>query len=980
MNRTKRTGRRLGGLFLVPLAALAVLVVILSGGLVSGAGATPQSSLPTPQLTISGSWTITTAVSYADISISVGGSITIESGGSLTLQDVTLGLLEANPLSFGITVDDGGGLYATGSTFESLTPANHLWMRANAGAHLTLTGGSVLDLGGPSGPYGFQVDAADSTFNGVTFNSYYEALLVSAEDVTVENCSFQTTTSTSSSTWVVSTSDTSSGFVMTDSTIVDTSMAGGALFVTSSSDIENSTFTLDPQGTNPTPILIGYSGSDGFANASGTRFVYNTVSGSDVVDFDSSDVTISHNVIRDTGGTQYVHDYGVRAEVFNPSGKGIWVNGLSVEYNYISDATSYGVRVEQNITNSVIAHNTITNISSDPQAGVYNGAQTYVGIYLIRGVSHVLVEDNYIDNSADQESHSINTAGVGLESDVDYCTVANNTVINTDLGIWVQGDWNDGPGNIGPSLHNVVTGNTFRNTLPVVQTDDLASAIQNYDWANYTTISDNLIEGWNKVPGGVSSYEGEAIHQADDYGTIAGNVVNGATSGVVFGYFYGAGVSNASDNVVYGNLLNVTGAAVAVDTASTPGPIQNVVDLVTAKSTSSGFPTTSLQTIRAANGVGFAESDGNFSATLQTENPITGMVANFTSAIPWSSPDFSVHISGDLGSGTVSASMASVTSTEAKYSVTSASGTLYHAVALDVPSEYYSAAYTVSEAARSSTQTFSVNSSAGPALFESNGTGSVSVAVGLDSWTPTNPPSTVDLELNVTTSGGVPVPDLSVQVGLDEPSGLTSITLGPSNTTGGAIFLGLPAGTTVVNVTLLGSDYTLTDYSVLTPQSSLLLLEVVVAPAPVRNATTYAVEFTERGLGNNTAWWVSVTGPEAVNLTTSGTTITFNLVNGTYQYSVGSPAGEYASVPTGTLVFPGSVSAVVVNFTTSQPSGSGSPPPGSSSPPLPHIASPLSWVPAAAYLFVAAFVAALVIGTYALSGGKRGGGSSRRRR
>ena len=962
-------------LLLVPLAVLAALVI---GGLGPVSTVSASARPLAPDLSITGTWTISTAVSYSDISISVDGGITIEAGGSLTLQGVVLSLSEPSNLANGITVENGGGLFATGSTFESASPPYDLWMQANSGAQLTISGGKILDVGGSAGHLGITVDAEGAQFSGVTFDAYYEALVVSAEDVTVQNCLFETTTSSSSTTYVVSTSGSSPGFVMTGSSIVDTSMVGGALSVASASDIENNTFTLDPKGTNPTPILIGFTGTTGRVNASGTKFSYNTVTGSDVVDFYSSNVTISHNRILNTGGAQYVHDYGIRVSTPNPTAGGVWTSGVKIEYNFISNSTGYGIRAEQNIANLLISHNNITNISKDPVAGSYNGVSTYVGVYLIRGVRNAVVSDNYIDGSNDQENAGIDDNGIALESEVDNCVVSNNTVLNWDLAIVVQGDWDDGSGNIGPSLHNTVTGNTLKNTLPAVEKADISQAIDLWDWSNYTVISDNLIEGWTGGPSGVSPYEGAGIHTSSSYGTIDDNVIDGATDGIVFGYYFGAAVGNSSDNVVYGNTFTVTGSPVVDDTTGAPGPIVNVINYVTSHATSSGFPTTYLDSIQSATGVGFSESSGNYSATLVTQDPVTGVVGSFTSSIPWTDPDYSVQVSGDLGSGVLSAGMSAVTSTQAKYSVTSASGTLYHSVTLDVPSEYYSAAYTVSEAARASTETISVNSSAGPALFESNGTGSVAITVGLDSWTPTNPPSAVDLELNVTTSDGAPVPDLSVEVELDEPNGLTSITVGPSNATGGAVFLGLPAGTTVVNVTLLGSDYILTDYSVLTPQSSLFLLEVVVAPAPVPNATTYAVEFTETGLGNNTAWWVSVTGPESVNLTSSGTTITFNLVNGTYQYSVGASAGEFASVPTGTLEFPGTVSVVVVNFTTSQPSGSGPPPPGTSSPPLPHVPAPLSWLPAAAYLFVAAFVTALVIGTYALSGGKRGGGGSSR--
>ncbi len=836
-SRAKRTR-------LTPLVTpLAVLALVLIGGLASALSSGALPGAGTPAVTVNGNWTISTAVRYANTSLNVNGSITIASGGSLRLSNVTLSLSEPGSLAHGITVAAGGVLNATDSTFESATPSNPLWMRANSGATLSLTGGAVLDLGGSAGPVGFLVDAAGARFSGVQFKNYYEALVVSASDVTVTNCSFQQTRSTSSSTWVVSASGSSPGFVMTHSRIVDTSMMGGALFVASASDLENNTFTLNPKATNPTSVLIGYSGTNGFVNASGTKFVYNSLSGGDVVDFDSSNVTISHNHIFNTGGAEYVHDYGVRAQVIDPSGKGIWINGLSIEYNLISNSTSFGIRIENNITNALVAHNNITNISTNPQAGTYNGAQTYEGIYLIRGVTHSLVYANRIDNSADQENPSINTAGIGLESKVDYVTVANNTVLNTDLGIWVQGDWNDGPGNIGPSLHNTVTGNLIRNTLPVVQTHDLSSAIQNYDWANYTTISNNRIEGWNMVPSGVSSYEGEAIHQADVYGTITGNVINGATSGLVFGYFYGSGVGNASYNLVYGNVFNVTGSPIVDDTNSAPGPITNVVNSLDPHRTSNGFPTAVEESIGAVSGLAFLATGGVYSTTLETRSPISGVLGNYTTSLPWAVPNFSVRATGPLGSGTVPGSVTSVNSTAVAYTL-SASGALSHTVSLDPTPGGYTANYTVRVVSSGGTQSFAVHSGTGPAVFRTNSTGTLSVTVVLVDWSPTVSVNTTELLLNATTSNGTAVPALSVKLGLQEPLGPTSVTLGPTNASGRASVAGLPAGTTVANLSLLGTNYTTVGYSVNASVPDLLKVDLVVAPVvtvpppPPQNNTT----------------------------------------------------------------------------------------------------------------------------------------------
>ena len=916
------------GFLTLMVLALAIPGLLVSAGTTAPSADAHVSGPPQAGVTISGSWTISTALSYANTSILVEGSVTILSGGSLTLQNVQLSLTEPLALQFGIEVRAGGALTASGSTFESATSTNALWMKADSGATLSLTGGSVLDLGGAAGPMGFVVEAAHASFRGVTFNNYYEGLIISAADVTVDGCTFATTTSGSSSTWVVSTSGTSSGFVMTHSKIVTPSMMGGALDVAASSDIENNTFTLNPHATNPTPVLIGYSGAGGSVNASGTTFAYNVVSGSDVTDYDSSNVVISHNQVLNDGGAEYVHDYGIHAAVVYGSGKGIWINGLQIEHNYVSESTGYGIRVEQNVTNAVIAYNTITNVSTSPTAGTYNGVATYEGIYLIRGVTHTLVYGNLIDNSADQESASISTAGIGLESEVANTTLADNTILNTDIGIWVQGDWNDGPGNIGPSWDNTITGNTLRNTLAPVQTQELTGAIQNYDWANRTTIANNLIEGWNLVPSGGSYYDGLAILQADSFGTIEGNVVASASWGIMFGYFYGA-VANASDNVVYGNTFNVTNSVIVNASSSTTGPIVNVLDVLTGPATTSGFPSAELESIGPVRGLGFSESAGKYSAMLQTWNPIYRSVENLTTTIPWAEPDFSVQATGGIGSSLGSAVVTSATSSKVTYSLL-ATGPLHHTVSLYVPSEHYTAQYTVQSVVGSHSDTFSVNSSQGPASFETNASGSLAVSVQLDSWTATSPNSTVSLELTASTTAGIPASGIVAQVELSEPPQSPAvISVGPTNASGDALFLAVPSGATVSNVTVEGTAYLLVGYSVATSPAGSIELKVSVAPVgsgqnnSTRGPANNTLHFTEQGLASGTVWWVSLNGRETANLSSTGTTITFRLENGSYQYSVGSPSGANAS--SGAFDLPGAPPTIVVGFTVSgaPPAGSG---------------------------------------------------------
>ncbi len=188
---------------------------------------------------------------------------------------------------------------------------------------------------------------------------------------------------------------------------------------------------------------------------------------------------------------------------------------------------------------------------------------------------------------------------------------------------------------------------------------------------------------------------------------------------------------------------------------------------------------------------------------------------------------------------------------------------------------------------------------------------------------------TFDLELLATYSNGTPAPGVVVPVNFESPTEYPSVTLGPTNASGGAVLDDLPVGATVANVTVEGSRFSLIHYSVTTPEPGVVLVGVVVAPGAPGGCLPggCSIRFNEHGLGSGVAWWVSVTGPESQLLNSSGTTIGFVLENGTYRYSLGAASGFNASVSEGTFVLPSSTSAISVNFTSAPSSTTGPPPP-----------------------------------------------------
>jgi len=84
---------------------------------------------------------------------------------------------------------------------------------------------------------------------------------------------------------------------------------------------------------------------------------------------------------------------------------------------------------------------------------------------------------------------------------------------------------------------------------------------------------------------------------------------------------------------------------------------------------------------------------------------------------------------------------------------------------------------------------------------------------------------------------------------------------------------------------------------------------------PNSTAAAYAVVFTEAGLPSGTEWYVNVTGAAPVSST--GTTATVDLANGTYSYGVASVNPRYVPTPrNGTLDVNGTTLAESVTFSS----------------------------------------------------------------
>jgi hypothetical protein len=206
--------------------------------------------------------------------------------------------------------------------------------------------------------------------------------------------------------------------------------------------------------------------------------------------------------------------------------------------------------------------------------------------------------------------------------------------------------------------------------------------------------------------------------------------------------------------------------------------------------------------------------------------------------------------------------------------------------------------------------------------------------------------TTVTLVLEATTSQGGPVSDLVALVGLNETLSSFSPSIGPTNASGVAVYYGLPTGTTITSVSIEGGLYRLSAYSVQTPGANLILLNVTVVPLGGGGSpTTYPIQFVPHGLTRGVEWWVSVTGPESVDVPSEGASLSVNLPNGSYQYSLGADSGYVPAISSGQFSVAGTGSTIPVVFDPPSTANSTTPAPPNlygSAPPSSPLA--LNWL------------------------------------
>ena len=912
------------------VVALAVLFIAAGGSFGSAHAQTAYGGVSGTTY-INGDWTVRGWTNESNVVLQVNGSVRIQAGAHLNLDNVTLKIQESSNVEYGVTVDLSGSLNAKNLVFESTDPLLHTYLLGSPGSLVTLQGGRLLDLGAAGGgEVGLLIQGNGSSVEGITFDHYNQAIVVSsASDVSVSNVTVRNSTAASNSTPAVSVYGQSPHFSITNS-VFDVPQNVPALSISATyATVRHDTFNVDVNGTQRAAVVFTADGN-GLSNAAHSIFENNSLSGTGFIDDAGSNVTISSNRIVDNGPNRA---YGILVETPLFTAPELWTRYVTISNNYISDYSDYAIRIQQNVSNFVVSGNTIVDPSTHPGPASYEqwGGLQVTGIYIIRGVENGLVTHNYIDLS---DLPWIASTGLILESKVSNIVVTYNTFLNaTQDGVDIQGNLpgfdNAYPWECGPTVYNYFGNNLFENLRYISQTNFSVNGIVEWNWANWTTIVNNTFTGWQTVKV-ATMYDGAVILTDGSYGLYANNTIEGARYGFVFTNLSWStpnpypGQFNRSYNLVYGNFLTgITVNAVVETPTDGEGPLHNVIDVLTNSSVSPGVPSSDVETISPAVSLSSSESNGTFRETVRTSNPLGGGVKSFTTSIPWSISPFSIASSGGLGSGSLSQTLISVNRTAVEYQVPVVSSQ-QESVNLHPPTNASWSLYSVGVKFGSSKSSFNVNTTTGSADFRASGTGTATVSAdlirygypsqgntgGSNNSTGTNT-TTWGIEGSVTLAGNASVANLSVELELVGPE--ENSTWIDINTTANGTFAvsGLNSQADLGNVSLGPGAYTILNMTVNSSDPDLWTLTIYAEVTP----WTWGIEGSVALTNDTSAANLSV-GLEIVTPTGNATWLdSCTSTNGTFAVGGLNPEDDLANVSLG----PGAYTILNLTINSSNP-------------------------------------------------------------
>ncbi|MFW9915017.1 MAG: nitrous oxide reductase family maturation protein NosD [Candidatus Thorarchaeota archaeon] len=351
----------------------------------------------------SGDWVISNPTIVYDETILLNGSVLIQNGGNLTLQNATLRMNNAITGAYNITVDNGGVLHVVeNSTITAANPAFAWYLNATAGSTTLLK---------------------NSTFSYAGWEYDHSGLIISSTGARVINCTIKFNHAG------IRLDQADNSLVMGNSIWYSTGGVGIAVMSSENCIVRENTITNSSNSGIWIDSSLNTTVSGNFISNSSSAGIANNY---------SENSTIFDNTIWDTNLTGIYNPGCLYAEIYNNTvlrsllGIGLWFSNHSTIYdNIVTNSSGYGILSSTNSEYNTFSENIVTNsslhgfylrfsrdITLDSNNVTFSGGD---GIYL--NTSHyITIRNNVVKNST--------IGGIGL-NESDHSIIFNNTVAHS---------------------------------------------------------------------------------------------------------------------------------------------------------------------------------------------------------------------------------------------------------------------------------------------------------------------------------------------------------------------------------------------------------------------------------------------------------------------------------------------------------------------------------------------------------------------
>ncbi|MFQ5978854.1 MAG: nitrous oxide reductase family maturation protein NosD [Candidatus Heimdallarchaeota archaeon] len=321
----------------------------------------------------SGDWSITTDTIVYDAIITLNGSLVIQNGANLTLQNVTLRMNCTFDGEYNITVHNGAGLTISGnSTVTALDPSDAWFLNVITGSTLQLENSTFSFAGWDWSNHGVRIKTNGARVINSTFrNNFYGLYFTQANNSLIANNTFTNSSGSGISL------DSSNDAIISGNTLINTtwgiSLLGnsynGLIFDNAVSNNTAQGISIDAPGIQSNSTISGNTvtngGDDGIRVYSENCTVSgNTVSGSARgISLNASRwLTVSDNTILDSSyyGIAISSSYSsiLRNTINNSDHSGIRVwwsntNTNTISGNIVNHSLVYGLYLEESVNNYV---------------------------------------------------------------------------------------------------------------------------------------------------------------------------------------------------------------------------------------------------------------------------------------------------------------------------------------------------------------------------------------------------------------------------------------------------------------------------------------------------------------------------------------------------------------------------------------------------------------------------------------------------